>query len=175
MPPVPGLELAKWIAANANAGRRAWQIGPIPGLPFQLFAPRPPVRYRGGELLPSAAPLEGMLPRRLAIALETMHPLAFEELRDQDLAAGKRLHAAALRDVVGLSEEEVADACGFAGANATRTAREAVSAARPIWRAMAAWPWLEMEGGKPPADWRKTPFEPRFARSLQSWATGTLA
>ena len=47
-----------------------------------------------------------------------------------DIKAGRRLYAAALRDICGLPMREVADLCDYANEN---SALKRIQVARPVW------------------------------------------
>jgi hypothetical protein len=111
-----------------------------------------------------------VLRRRLALALETDHPEAFDQLQAHDRREWLRLYAAALRDIVALDYGSVGEACGYED---IRTARRAVSAGRKLWRQLAAWPWRYFgPNGLPPAGWREHGGGPQVNAAFATWATG---
>jgi len=130
-----------------------------------------------GELHPCLEPVKDVLsPRytRLALALQTGHPDAYEELGTQDRIAGRRLYAAALRDVVGLSREEVAEACAYTDDGGAEVRRQ-IRPARKLWHRLGAWPWVCFKDGKPPNRWRQDwSGGTHAAMTLDVWKTETL-
>lgn len=190
----PSVALARWIAAACRAaGRPGWLVGAIPpeavsgplGYDGALFVPRPPVCFRDGTLLgrvagrdaevaTPAAPGSGVITPQLAEALRTGSPVFAEMLGRHEVAAARRLWAAALRDIGGVGIGRVARACGYTGANAEDTAKKAVARGRQTWRSLGAWPWVEFtgSGAAPPRMWRRAPIERGSAvdRSLRMWA-----
>lgn len=158
-------------------------VGAMPDSQAHLYVPRPPWRFTGRSVAPGVwrvddpiptPDFEGLSPR-LAVALETRHRLALAQLSTHDLATGNRLYAAALRDIVRLEDEEIADVCCWAGNHAARTARDAYREGRQVWRRLAAWPWLEFASdAHPPSSWRQGDMPRKLTRSLETWATGMV-
>lgn len=159
--------------------RPAWRIGTRPDALPGLAIPRQnhvAGVTRSGEPVwfpPVRGGARSVLRHRLALALESDHQLAFERLQEHDRAELARLRAAALRDVLGLRYEEIADACGYAD---VRTARRAVPSGRKLWCGLGAWPWWQFRAdeGRPPAAWRSTGGGPRLDAAFMTWATGEL-
>lgn len=175
---VPGVELAHRIRSALNQGRPGCWVGLIPGTRLALGVPRAPfIRYwkagRGGDLRPRVKPLEAVLPRRLGLALQAESSLAYEQLTTDDRAAGNRLYAAALRDLLGLDYESIADACAYAGDKRERTARREIQVARRLWHEVGAWPWFHFDApGRPPSGWPKQGGSPQLDATFWTWATG---
>lgn len=181
--PRVGRELAERIADVMAAGGAGWWIGEVPNSarhqwsrPARLGIPRPWFRISNGmpEPVPSPHP-EHVLSPPLALAIESGHPLAFGQLGAHDRAQGNRLYAAALRDILGLDLEAIAEACGYGfiaatDANAQRQARDAVSRGRQNLHRLGAWPWLHFsEDGRPPRTWRSEELPSEAADRFERW------
>jgi hypothetical protein len=177
---VPGVELAHRIHSALNQGRPGCWVGAIPGTGLPLGVPRATfIRYwkadRGGGLHPPVKPLEAVLPPRLALALQAESGLADQQLTTIDRAVGNRLYAAALRDLLGLDYEAIADACAYADDKRERTARRAVQVARRLWHEVGAWPWFHFAApGQPPSGWAKRGGSSQLDATFWTWATGSL-
>jgi hypothetical protein len=114
-----------------------------------------------------------VLPHRLAVAIQaTEYPFAFELLQPHDRSAGRRLYAAALRDILGIRRRDVAAACGLS----LRETDDAISRAREDWSQLRGWPWwyFDDRGGKPPDDWHQRGGSAPVNAALITWATGRL-
>lgn len=177
--PLPGEELAEEIERGLAEGRPGVRIGKIPGSRATLGVPQTRlfrIAENGALVFPKLPPLESVVSERLALALEAPRPLAFERLGAHDWAAGRRLYAAALRDLAGLSEDEIAKACGFKEAETfgdPRNARDAVSRGRRTWHQMGAWPWSHLHpNGRPPANWRRDGPNSNLTTVFATWQTG---
>lgn len=135
------------------------------------------LREGGAELWPPTEPIETVLPPRLALALQTQHPWTATLLTPDDLAKGKQLFAAALRDILGLEEDGVAEHCGYDGEDSgVRAARGAVSKGRKLWHQMAAWPWWYFApSGRPPDGWRQHGAEAVSDTAFEIWRTGRVS
>jgi hypothetical protein len=142
--PPPGPELIDWIRDAVRDGRPAWKIGTVPGPGQTLWIPRTRMFRLAADgrfdLCPPVKPLDAVLRPRLAIAIETDHPQAHAELTAHDVTAGRRLWAAALRDLAGWTERQVATECLLP----ERKVREAVRSARLEWHLAGAWPWSSL-------------------------------
>jgi hypothetical protein len=172
---VPGVELAHRIRSALNQGRPGWWVGAIPGTRLALGVPRATfIRAdRGADLRPPVKPLEAVLPPRLGLALQAQSGLTYEQLTTKDRAVGNRLYAAALRDLLGLDYEAIADACAYVGDKRERTARRAVQVARRLWHEVGAWPWFHFAApGRPPSGWPKRGGSPQLDAMFWTWATG---
>ena len=176
--PQPGEELALRIEEAFRAGRPGWQVGAIPGRrERRLCVPcARAVRFASGldfELMPTTEPAEVVLPHRLALALDSRHYLAWRQLLPNDLAFGKSLQAAALRDLLDLPfeskmTESVAEVCGFG----VRRAHTAVKRGRVAWHRLAAWPWWYFDHGQPPGQWAD--YGDALRAAFLTWESGTL-
>lgn len=176
---MPGPELVAAIDSIASwDARPAWQVGARPDALGGLWAPR---LERIAAVTPDGEPVwcgvrrSQVLRYRLALALDTQHELAYNELRDHDLAEWKRLWAAALRDLLGLDHERIADECGYSSDD-ERTARRAVSEGRRLWAQLAAWPWYFWcnDDGRPPRAWRSVGGGPRLDAAFETWRTDEI-
>jgi len=167
-----GPELSEWIA-GALGSRPGWWIGEVPNVASRLGVPRASaIRFTGGEieLWPPYELPEYVVSPALALALETNSALGFGQLSTHDRAAGNRLYAAALRDILGLGLTAVADACGYEGVDREGTAKKACARGRKDWQRMGAWPWFHFEpGGLPPRLWRSTSLPRALEAPLSNW------
>jgi len=126
-----------------------------------------PERYAAQSAVES---LETVLPPRLAVALrQAKLPFAFELLEDHDAAAGKRLYAAAMHDILDLSRKTIAHIYDYT--NVHREIREG----RKDWAHIGAWPWcLFGPTGKPLPDRHHARRSTAIAAVLATWATNRL-
>lgn len=157
-PRVPGYELADLIhSLHVHDRRPAWRVGAIPDHLPSLVVPR----LRGWKTSRVFRP-------RLALALESQHEIAFEQLQSHDVVEWRRLHLAGLRDIVGFTYDELTDAA----TSDDRSVRRAVSAGRTAWARANAWPWACFENGKPPPDFAScgggSPVDNAFQRWTQT-------
>lgn len=181
--PLPGPALAQVISDRASEGRPAWRLGNIspealrernlvvPRLTFVLRTAAPG-RY---ELDPAAADPCDVLRERLGLAI-ALDPRtsqrAIENLTPHDRAQWRDLGVAVLRDVLALSDDEIADHCVMADA---RKAREAYRSGRLLLSKLRAWPWYCFgPEGKPPRDWRSNGGSPLVNGAFATWASGRL-
>jgi hypothetical protein len=181
--PLQGPALVQAICDRASEGRPAWRLGNIspealrernlvvPRLTF-MFRAAAPGRY---ELDLAAADPCDVLRERLGLAL-ALDPRttqrAIENLTPHDRAQWRDLGAAVLRDVLALSDDEIADHCVMADA---RKAREAYGSGRLLLSKLRAWPWCCFgTEGKPPRDWRSNGGSPLVNGAFATWATGRM-
>jgi hypothetical protein len=152
---MPGIELAHRIRSALNQGRPGCWVGPIPRTRLALGVPRATfIRYwkagRSGDLSPRVKTLN-------------------------DRTAGTAWYAAALRDLLGLNYEAIADACAYAGDKRERTARREVQVGRRLWHEAGAWPWFHFAApGRPPSGWPKRGGSPQLDATFWTWATGSF-
>jgi hypothetical protein len=189
---VPGTDLADLLHDLAFTGKRpVWKIGIRP----DLVRGGPPHENRGlgplpGVVVPRLGSVVGLdalgepvlcsltghfqpryvLRHRVALALETDHPTAREQLRPHDLAEWMRLEAAVLRDVVALDYDLIARHCRY---DDVRTARSATKRGRRLWARLPAWPWRYFgDDGKPPGNWRADGGGQTLNGVFATWMTG---
>jgi hypothetical protein len=180
VPSTPGLALVADAAAMYRSGRPGWKIGGLPDSGEPLVVPEGILSMRQGSGVDFFAVKESpetFLPTRLAVALRTREPTAqgvYESLTEQDRVAGRRLYAAALRDIAGLDDDAIATAGGHECSNADRAARRDYEAGREFWNRLGGWPWLYFQGGKPPDNWWTTSADQRLAKAYTAWRSGRL-
>jgi hypothetical protein len=176
----PGPKLAALIDSAICRDRPGCWIGRLPGSDRRLGVPNVrAVRFTESgrhKLSPPVESLLAVLPHRLVLVLESWDPVAFQQLRPQDHSAGRRLYAAALRDILGLPKEEVAKQCGYGGEDlGMRKAREAISRGRKLWSRVGAWPWWYFEpAGQPPRNWHAHGGNVILDAALLTWETGRM-
>jgi hypothetical protein len=139
--PPQGPRLIEFIRADRQAGRPALHVADdiwAPLLPWTAEAARPPASAK--------------LPRPALVAMRYDDPeawaLAISDERGR--SALRKLTAAALRDLLGLGLEEIAERLGYAD---ERSARRAAAAGRMLWPQLGAWPWWRSEPGALPHEW----------------------
>lgn len=177
-PALPGEELASQIADLVDRGRPAWNLGSRPDGPGRLVVPRlglisdlAPDGTHGRYLVPRQQP-RAVLRHRVALALETHHPVAVEQMQEQDRLEWRRLGAAALKDILAFAESTIAEHCGY---EYEQSARDAVSRGRKLFVGLYAWPWWYFgPNGRPPPEWREHGGGLRLTAGFATWATGTL-
>lgn len=174
----PGPALAQKIAVGLHRGRPGCWIGRVPGSGRPLGVPNATlIRFTETGSHAFCPPVESplaVLTHPLVLALETQDPIAFQELGKNDYDLGRYLYAAALRDILGRTEDEIAQLLGFNGADRERSARRAVSRGRKLWSRIGGWPWwyFDERDGQPPKGWRKLGGGPVLDAALCTWATG---
>lgn len=174
--------MVETIALALHNHRPGCRIGNVYGK--RLCVPRLTLLFRvpdgadfvSGEPAPSTAP-EAILPERLAVALTTGDPTsstAYNTLGPQDRVAGRRLYAAALRDLAALDDDATADCCGIDCEDAPRAARRDYEVGRELWHKLSCWPWVYFPHGKPPDEWRDQGADALVAKAFAVWQTGRL-
>ncbi|MGH2941329.1 MAG: hypothetical protein ACRDLN_00940 [Solirubrobacteraceae bacterium] len=178
--PLPGPALAQAICRRVAEGHPAWRLGNVSPEALRerdLVVPQltilcravAPGRY---ALNPARARQCNALRPRLALALETGNARAFDELKPHDLTQWRDLGVATLRDVLALSDDDIAEHCGMTDA---RKAREAYAKGRSLLSRLGAWPWCCLgPAGKPPRDWRSNGGSPLVNGAFATWASGRL-
>ena len=180
--PQPGEELALRIDRACRADRPGWQISAIPPDRDRGRVWAPSLRIvrfdeNNAEVCPEVEPLEAVLPAGLALLLETRHRLAWNALGRRDLAVGRFLQAAALRDLLNLqiaskrTDATVAAVCGY---DNERHTHRALEHGRDLWRRLGAWPWWYFDRGKPPENWEAGTYSSVLRRAFLTWETGAL-
>jgi hypothetical protein len=181
----PGPELAQKIALGLRRGRPGYWIGKVPGSDRPLGIPKATtIRFTPAGKHDFCPPVESplaVLPHSLVLALETQDPIAFQQLGKNNYDLGRYLYAAALRDILGLTEEEIAEPLGFGGEDSLeRSARRVVSQGRKLWFRVGAWPWWYFEpagsrpAGRPPDRWLADGGGPHVDAAFATWATGRI-
>lgn len=171
---VPGTEIADAIR---DAGRSAWQLGPAPsGVAVLVPILRLDVNGPGSLSWPSATPNPtAVLNERLALFLETQHEVAFGQLTEQDRTQWRRLWAAALHDIHGLSIFDVFEAAEL---HDKAHARKDIGEGRRLWKRLGyAWPWhfFDDPKGTPPAGWHSSGGPPALDATFEVWRSGRLS
>lgn len=170
---IPGHDLAAEIRRGLSAGRPGVVVGLIPGADPSsrrtLGVPN-----AGSSLLGRRfQPLRELIPSEAALALETGHEVAVARLGPHARAALRRLYAAALKDVAGLTGSEVVDECGY---SSEPSAFRAVADGRRAWQAAGGWPWVGFDSkGRPPSSWRSQGAEDELADLFAWWRTGRIS
>jgi hypothetical protein len=176
------MELVATINAALDQGRPGMKIGAIPtnsgeglGVPngkaFRI------VGEGYAELWPPLPPLYEVVSDRLAIALETEHPLAIDGLSRRDRSQCNDLYMAALHDLLGLTANDLTEPQpganrGYADESA---ARRSVRRGRGLWRSLGGWPWFHFPTDPtPPVDWWSRGAAPQVAKAFAVWQTGKL-
>ena len=112
------------------------------------------------------------MPHRLAIALASGYGAAYDQLTPGDRKFGRRLYAAALRDILGLKWKTIADLCEYRDAY---SAQHRAAEARPVWREIGAWPWSCFPArGVPPTTWAPVGGGSTLREAFAAWYTGRL-
>ncbi len=161
LPWLPSSELADVIWEYSDQGRAAWDLGTDNGLidayAGPLVVPRVPEFPRGGHATAHAVwsvPHAGdVLRPRVALAVESQDPLAWQAMDERDHAELLKLRAAAARDIAGLNGEQLAAALTYTDESTVRTK---VRGGRRLLRALGAWPWCAFRQGAritPPSWW----------------------
>lgn len=170
----PGPDLAATISDGLNDGRPGVFIGAVRGSDSGLGVPRASLRPNGPgrfDFYPGKSPWSvPSIPPKLAVFLETGHQGAMWRAGAHEVTAGRRLYAAALRDILGMSEEEVAESCAWN----ERTTRRAIEKARPLWHELGGWPWCCFAAGALPRDWRSSELDWPVQRVFNAWLKGSL-
>lgn len=177
----PGRQLAELIAEGAEAGcpvwlvRRSWDD---PDQPRAQLLAVPRLWWTSNGYRPE---IHSVLPWHILQAMET--GVEFEPhvamRKPQQLAKLLHLQAAVLRDVLAVSETEIAKLLRYGvdsserdrdGCDRTRSrsARDAVEKGRQLWAKVGAWPWwcYQPPDGKLPDRWWS---EPAIIEALAVW------
>jgi hypothetical protein len=164
----PGDDLATELRTAGEAGCRVWHLADgvvVPRLGWTSEGTRP--RFPRSKLPPI-----------VLTAMETGHPSVGDRVLEDKTACTRLswLSAAAFRDVLGLSEQEVAERLGYtvdeprhwADADGSRSARKAAKQGRLLLAHLGAWPWwcCRPVGEAMPQDWW---LEPEIHRALAAW------
>jgi hypothetical protein len=115
-----------------------------------------------------------MLPPRLLDAISAPTPQTAIAAGARALADApcRRLAAAALHDLGGLSYAQVAAELLIAGADASGSAKRDIRAGRAMWQAVpGGWPWWIVPGPLP-RDWGR---DARIAAAWRAWCDGALS
>ena len=179
--PRPGAELVMAINTALAQGRPGIKIGVMPGSDEGLGVPAGRAfRIVGegyAEMWPQLPPLYEVVSDRLAIALETEHPLAIDGLSKHDRSQCNDLYMAALYDLLGLTANDLTGPQPSAGRGYAdeSAARRSVRRGRRLWRSLGGWPWFHFPTGPtPPVDWWSQGPAPQIAKAFAVWQTGKL-
>ncbi|HEX5762128.1 MAG TPA: hypothetical protein VFY04_03295 [Solirubrobacterales bacterium] len=126
--------------------------------------------FNGPE--PEVPPAESFLPPRLAAALvggDPLHPTVYATLTAHDRVSGRRLYAAALRDLADLEWDQVASACGIEGIDPERQARAYAERGRGLWYKLGGWPWYHLPEHWQPKSREQWWLNPRVTSALAIW------